>query len=69
MDPFLWGYLKSKVFNSNPVFLEEIKENIGEEMQNISRNTCEAVIENFFFRLQQCQNSQGLHMDDVFFFK
>lgn len=69
LDFFLWGYLKSKVFNSNPVSLEELKENIREEMQNISRNTCEAVIENFRSRLQHCQNSQGSHMDDVIFKK
>jgi len=42
MDFFLWGYLK--VFNSNPATLEELKARIREEMQNISRNTCQSVI-------------------------
>ncbi|KYN14495.1 hypothetical protein ALC57_13301 [Trachymyrmex cornetzi] len=56
-------------FTLGPVSLEELKENIREEMRNISRNTCEAVIENFRSRLQQCQNSQGSHMDDVIFKK
>jgi len=69
MDFFLWGYLKSKVFNSNPATLEELKARIREEMQNISRNTCQSVIENFCSRLQQCQNNEGSHMDDVIFKK
>lgn len=69
MDFFLWGYLKSKVFDTNPVSTEELKERIREEMQNISQNTCNAVIANFRSRLQQCQNNGGLHMDDVIFKK
>lgn len=69
MDFFLWGYLKSKVFNTNPASLEELKERISEEMQNISQNTYKAVIENFCSRLQQCRDEQGSHMDDVIFKK
>lgn len=65
VDFFLWGYFKSKVFNSNPVSLDKLTENIQEEMQNISRNSYEAVIENTRSRLQQSQNSQGSHLDDV----
>jgi len=65
MDFFLWGYLKSKVFNSNPLSLAELKELIREEIQKISQNTCKAVNENFRSRLKQCQNNHGAHMDDV----
>lgn len=39
MDFLLWPYLKSKIFNSNPVSLEELKERIHEEIQIISQNT------------------------------
>jgi len=53
----------------DPATLEELKARIREEMQNISRNTCQSVIENFCSRLQQCQNNEGSHMDDVIFKK
>ncbi|XP_050342348.1 uncharacterized protein LOC126768367 [Nymphalis io] len=69
MDFFLWGYLKSKVFNNNPQSIEELKENIREEIQNISPNTCRAVMENVRSRLQECQIKQGTHLDDVIFKK
>lgn len=69
MDFFLWGYLKSMVFNNNPQSIEELKENIREEIQNISPNTCRAVMENFRSRLQECQTKQGAHLDDVIFKK
>jgi len=61
---FLWGHLKRKVFKSNPATLE-IKKQIRGEIQNISRNVCQLIIENFRFRLQQCHNNQGPHMNDV----
>lgn len=69
MDFFLWGYLKAKVYDTNPVTLDELKDRIRSEIQNISTNTCKAVIENFRSRLQQCKDNEGLHMDDVIFKK
>jgi hypothetical protein len=69
MDFYLWGYLKSKVYISNPVSIEELKENIREEMQNISPTTCRAVMQNFRSRLQVCQDEQGSHLNDVIFKK
>ena len=50
IDVCLWGYLKSRVFKSNP----ELNEHIREGMQNISRNSCQSVNENFCSRLHQC---------------
>ena len=40
---FFFGDTLKVVFKSNP----ELKEHIREEMQNISRNTCQSVNENF----------------------
>jgi hypothetical protein len=34
-DYFLWGYLKEKVFASNPLTLAVLKENIRREIRNI----------------------------------
>lgn len=69
MDFFLWGYLKNKVYINNPQSIEQLKENICNEMQNISTSTCLAVIENFRSRLQECKNNNGSHLQDVIFKK
>ncbi|CAH2088888.1 unnamed protein product [Euphydryas editha] len=69
MDFFLWGYLKSKVFTSHTASIEDLKENIRNEMQNISPNTLREVIGYFRSRLHECQNKQGTHLDDVLFKK
>lgn len=69
MDFFLWGYLKSQVYESNPRSIDELKENIRREMSSISERTCRAVIENFSRRLQVCQERNGAHLDEVIFKK
>lgn len=52
-DFFLWGYLKSKVYNPLPKNLDELKANIQREIKNIDKATRESVcklfeIANFF---------------------
>ena len=37
-DFFLWGYLKSKVYNPLPKTLDELKENIEREIKKISKD-------------------------------
>lgn len=69
MDYFLWGYLKSKVYISNPGSIEELKENIRKEMQDIAPTIFRAVIENFRSRLQECKSKQGSHLHNVIFKK
>lgn len=69
MDFFLWGYLKAKVYDSNPRSINDLKENIRREMASISAVTCRAVIDNFRRRLQECRDCNGLHLDDVIYKK
>lgn len=69
MDFFLWGYLKSKVYDTNPRSIEALKENIQREMANITELTCRAVVDSFRRRLQECRDRNGLHLDDVIFKK
>ncbi|MDA5927441.1 hypothetical protein M9999_15270, partial [Listeria monocytogenes] len=69
MDFFLWGYLKAKVYDTNPRSIEALKENIRREMTSISAVTCRAVIDNFRRRLQECRDRNGLHLGDVIFKK
>ncbi|CAK1590500.1 unnamed protein product [Parnassius mnemosyne] len=69
MDFFLWGYLKTKVYKTNPRTIDVLKENIQREMANITELTCHAVMDNFKRRLQECRDRNGLHLDDVIFKK
>ena len=45
-DYFLWGYLKSKVYNPIPQTIDQLKNNIEREIQKISKKTLENVFEN-----------------------
>ncbi|CAK9806446.1 hypothetical protein ANTPLA_LOCUS4890 [Anthophora plagiata] len=69
MDFFLWGYLKSRVYNSNPRSLIQLKENILIEMAAIMETTCHSVLRNFTSRLEECCEREGSHLDDIIFKK
>lgn len=66
-DYFLWGYLKSKVYNNRPATLEALKNNIRHETANIPVAMLERVHENFRNRLQQCIDSNGRHLSNILF--
>lgn len=68
-DFFLWGYLKSRVYSNNPTNLQQLKLNIRQEMESISRETLTKVFQNFDARLEECSYRQGRHLDDVVFKK
>jgi hypothetical protein len=46
-DYFLWGFLKSRVFNPLPKNLDDLKANIEREIKNISTDTLKNAILNF----------------------
>jgi len=46
-DYFLWGYLKSRVYNPLPKDLDDLKANIEREIKNISTDTLKNAILNF----------------------
>jgi hypothetical protein len=66
-DFFLWGYLKSRVYEVKPRTIEELKEAIRHEITVINRDLLERVFVNFRTRLQQCIDENGHHMPDVIF--
>ncbi|CAK9805746.1 hypothetical protein ANTPLA_LOCUS4646 [Anthophora plagiata] len=69
MDFFLWGYLKSRVYSSNPRSLIQLKENIRIEMAAITETTCRTVLRNCTSRLEECREREGSHSDDIIFKK
>jgi len=44
---FLWGYLKSRVYNPLPRNLDDLKANIEREIKNINTDTLKTAILNF----------------------
>ena len=53
-DFFLWGYVKSTVYEHRPSTLEHLKAAITEEINAIPNNMLERVMVNFRERLQNC---------------
>lgn len=67
MDFFLWGYVKSKVYENSPRTLHQLKENIRATIGAIPQAMCRRVMTNFRSRLEECQRRQGRHLDDIIF--
>lgn len=67
-DYFLWGYLKSRVFQSPPPRdIRELKERIIEEVTRIPAATIRNVMTNFRTRLEECVRQNGGHLRDIIF--
>jgi hypothetical protein len=66
---FLWGYLKSKVYDTRPANLDDLKTRIHEEIENIPVEMLQWIMRRFTTRLWQCVQSDGAHLTDVVFKK
>ena len=66
-DFFLWGYLKTKVYEQCPLTLEPLKEAIQQEVAAIRPEMILKVMDNYRERLHQCINIQDRHLSDVLF--
>lgn len=66
-DFFLWGFLKSKVYVNSPQTLEQLKENIRQEIANITPEILKNVMQNAIKRAQMCINENGRHLLDIIF--
>ncbi|KAL1509836.1 hypothetical protein ABEB36_004513 [Hypothenemus hampei] len=66
-DFFLWGYLKSLVYNDRPRTLPHLKNNIRQAIANIPIDMLERVERNYRIRLTQCIENNGRHLSDIIF--
>jgi hypothetical protein len=65
-DFFLWGYLKSKVYEKKPRTTEDLKQNIKEEVAAIPPTMVQRVMQNFQKRLLgECVDNNGRHLTDT----
>jgi hypothetical protein len=68
-DFFLWGYLKSKVYDKKPRTTEDLKQNIREEVAAIPPTMLQQVMQNFQKRLRERVDNNGRHLTDGIFRK
>ena len=66
---FLWGYLKSKVYEKKPRTTVDLKQNIREEVAAISPTMLQRVMQNFQKRSGECVDNKGRHLTDTIFRK
>ena len=66
-DFFLWGFLKSRVYQNKPATLQELKANIEEEIANLEPDVLRATMQNAVKSAQLCITSRGGHLSDIVF--
>ena len=63
-DFFLWGYLKSIVYNPLPNNLDQMKANIAREISNIDKDVLKNTFLNFSKRCNLVIEANGHHIND-----
>lgn len=66
LDFYLWGYLKNKVYATQPTSIVDLKDRMTTEIRNISPQTLNKVKEEFYRRLCYCQQLGGEHFEHLF---
>jgi hypothetical protein len=56
-DSFLWGHLKSRVFETRPATLDELKAN-----REAIHDVLQRAMDVFTLRLQECVTAKGVHL-------
>lgn len=64
LDFFLWGYLKSKVYDTKPENVKILKRRI-EEIRKIGRTVINNVLDEFVNRLSYFQEANGWHFEHL----
>ena len=59
LDFFVWGFLKDKVYKRKPKTIQQLKDFICEEAEQINLQMCENAVFSFHKRLEHCINVNG----------
>ena len=68
-DYFLWGYLKSRVYQDRPRTTADLNNNIRREIAAISAEVLQRVMRDLPLRLQECADNAGQHLKPTIFKK
>jgi hypothetical protein len=66
---FLWGYLKSKLYEKKRRTTDDLKQNIRDKVAAISPTMLLRVMQNFQKRLRECVDNNRCHLTDTIFKK
>jgi len=66
-DYFIWGYLKTKVFETRPRTIADLKQRIQDEVAAIPVEMLREVMNSFRSRLEECVRRNGSHLEGVTF--
>ena len=66
-DYFVWGYLKTKVFETKPRTIADLKQRIQDEVAAIPVEMLREVMNSFRSRLEECVRRNGSHLEGVIF--
>ena len=64
-DFFLWGVLKNAVYANKPRTIDQLKQNIQHEWNQISEETCQKVCRSVVKRCRDCIEVQGRHFEHL----
>lgn len=64
-DFFLWGYLKSKVYEDKPASLEELRDRIREACATVTSDMILRVVDEWGSRVGHCFAARGQHFEHV----
>lgn len=56
LDYFLWGHVKDRVYKTKPQNLDDIRNRIQQEIQQIPQDTLQRVVSHFYITLAHCSN-------------
>lgn len=58
-DFFLWGYLKSRIYRTQPTGLDDLRERIVHEFQDLPNAMVQRAIDSYVRRLERCLEVNG----------
>ena len=64
-DFFLWGHLKSQVYECRPKTIEDLKNAVTQAVRRISASTCRAAMESARKRAELYLSENGSHLEQV----
>lgn len=65
LDFFFWGFLKSRVYATNPETINDLQNRILEETTNITRNMLQRVQNSIYERLGHCEIEEGRQFENL----
>uniref|UniRef100_A0A915EH83 Transposase n=1 Tax=Ditylenchus dipsaci TaxID=166011 RepID=A0A915EH83_9BILA len=65
-DFFLWGYLKSRIYRTQPADLNELRQRIVHEFENLPGDMVLRSIDSYGRRLERCLEVEGKSVEQSY---